>query len=338
MMASKSLTLVTGVVPFACFALLSSEAWGQATGDGNAVSRSAGPAGMSLRDRPTLLDGPGSPKETLRQYGLDLDLSLTQFYQGLVAGDGSEEWQYGGKVDLVARLNGDKLGLWPGFSVNVHHEIVYGKNVNNLGDGSLLPINTALTFPENGTMGSDTSLSLTQTLGARVSLSFGKFNMLDAASRTPLLGGGGIDTFQNVNLAAPVSGLVPPYIFGGSIALKTAPAAISLFAYDPRSAQNRTGFEDAFADGVTTMMNVTVPITLAGRTGYQGFKGIYSTKEGTNLSDVPELLLPPEAAGAVATKQRFVLFRLLFPTVPRAERHATARRLGRVRAGRIVGR
>jgi porin len=51
------------------------------------------------------------------------------------------------------------------------------------------------------------------------------------------------------------------------------------------------------------MVSVTVPITLVGRTGYQGFKGIYSTKKGTNLSDVPELLLPPEAAGAVGTKQ-----------------------------------
>lgn len=111
---------------------------------------------------------------------MNTDFSLTQFYQGLVFGDGDKSWQYGGKGDALVTFDGAKLGLWHRFYVTLHEEAVWGEDVNDQGDGSLLPVNTALAFPRLGGFERDTSLVVTQNFGEQVSLSVGKFNMLDA--------------------------------------------------------------------------------------------------------------------------------------------------------------
>ena len=54
---------------------------------------------------------------TLREHGINLTGSLAQFYQGLAVGEGTSDWEHGGKADLFLRLDGGKLGLWEGFGV-----------------------------------------------------------------------------------------------------------------------------------------------------------------------------------------------------------------------------
>ena len=93
--------------------------------------------------------------------------------------------------------------------------------------------NTALAFPTLGGHDSDLSLIVTQVFSERTSLSVGKFNMLDAAAKTPLIGGGGLTTFMNTGLAAPISGVTPPYIIGGILTHKTDPATFTLMVHDP---------------------------------------------------------------------------------------------------------
>jgi porin len=130
-----------------------------------------------------LLDGAGGPKEALRAQGIIVDASITQFYQGVVSGDGDKEWQYGGKGDLIATFDGGKLGVWHGLYVNIHQEWLYGEDANLQCDGSLIPVNAALGFPRLGGHERDTSIIVTQNIGERLSISAGKFNMLDAAWR-----------------------------------------------------------------------------------------------------------------------------------------------------------
>lgn len=127
---------------------------------------------------------------------------LTQFYQGVVAGEGDRGWQYGGKGDLIATFDGGKLGLWKGLYITVHQEWLYGEDANYQGDGPLFPVYTALGFSRLGGYERATSIILTQAFSEQVSVSVGKFNMLDAASKTPLMGGGGLVTFMNTALAA----------------------------------------------------------------------------------------------------------------------------------------
>ena len=160
----------------------------------------------SLWSRPALLDGPGSFKESLRQRGITSELWWSQFYQGQVSGDGKKDWQYGGKADIITTFDISKIfPIWGGLSVNVHQEFVYGEDANLQGDGTLLPVNTALGLPRLGGFDEDTSIVVTQRFGTRAALSFGKFNMLDLASRRPLQGGGGLDTFQHLGVSPCLS-------------------------------------------------------------------------------------------------------------------------------------
>jgi porin len=127
--------------------------------------------------------------------------------------------------------------------------------------------------------------------------------MLDAASRTPLLGGGGIDTFWNVGLAGPITGLVPPYLTGAAVNITTQPAQISPMLYDPRHAQQTTGLEDWGEDGVTGRLSVTFRLRIAGRAGYHTLMAVGSNRKGTDLADIPYLLLPPEVGEEIGIKK-----------------------------------
>ena len=66
--------------------------------------------------------------------------------------------------------------------MSAHLEQDFGQSVNAIGDGSILPVNTALAFPTLGGTMTDLSLSITQKFGDSVSISLGKFNMLDVAA------------------------------------------------------------------------------------------------------------------------------------------------------------
>jgi porin len=54
---------------------------------------------------------------------------------------------------------------------------------------------------------------------------------------------------------------------------------------------------------VTGRLAVTVPVKMAGRTAYHTLTVVASSKTGTNLADIPELLLPPESGATLGTKQ-----------------------------------
>lgn len=62
----------------------------------------------------SLLDVPGGPRQQLREAGVDLSVNYTQFYQGLVEGEGNQAWEWDGKTDIMANFDGARLGLWPG--------------------------------------------------------------------------------------------------------------------------------------------------------------------------------------------------------------------------------
>jgi len=245
-------------------------------------------------ERETLTGDWGGARTWLKERGITLKPRLTQFYQGLSAGDGDHDFEYGGKADLMLDADLSKLGFWKGFSLTVHAEYNYGESVTGAG-GTLVPPNTALVFP--GMKGSDafdlSSVYFTQHFSKSVSLLFGKINMMDIAARTPFKGGAGIDSFWNLTFVAPPSGLVPPYLFGALLSVRTEPATFGLWIYDPNSVINKTGFEEPFANGVTIRGSVDFPVTIGGLSGHQGFVALYSTEEGTDLEDIGDTFLPP---------------------------------------------
>lgn len=253
--------------------------------------------------RPGLLDGPGSAKEALREHGIELDIRWTQFYQGLVSGNDSKRWEYGGRADIGLNFDGEKIGLWPGFSIALHQQLMYGDDLLGRG-GSSFPVNTGLAFPRVGGRDAETILSFTQQFDERISLSLGKFYMPDLAGLTPLVGGGGLDTFMNLGLAAPASGVIPAYILGGALNIQTESATFNLLVFDPRNAQDSRVLGNLFDTGVNLSPAVSIPVEIAGRDGLQHLRWVYSTQKGIDLRDIPELDLPPELRGVVREQKR----------------------------------
>jgi porin len=248
----------------------------------------------------------------LKEHGITVAPRLTQFYQGLSAGDGDHDFEYGGKADLLLNADLSKLGFWNGLSMTVHIENNFGDSITGAG-GTLIPPNTALLFP--GMDGADafdvSSFYFMQHLSPSATVLFGKINMMDAAAKTPFKGGAGIDSFWNLTFVAPPSGLVPPYLFGALLSVRTKPATYGLWIYDPNSVVNENSFDDRFADGITIRGSVDFPVTFRDLTGRQGFVALYSTESGNDLSDIGDSGLPP-FPGSIDTKNSRYYFAYSF--------------------------
>lgn len=260
----------------------------------------------SWLERDTLTGDWNGGRTWLQERGIVLKPRLTLFSQDLTSGDGDHGSEFGGKADLLFNSNLGKLGLWDGLSLTMHAEYNFGKSTNGRG-GTLLPVNTALLFP--GSDGADayelTSIFLSQKLGDSAALMVGKINMVDIAAGKPFMGGAGIDAFQHVALAAPPSGIVPPYIFGSILSIKTAPASFTLMVFDPNSAVNQSSWKKPFHDGVTFRGSIDIPVVIADLNGHQGFSVAYSTQDGTDLASLGDIIIPSGGGGVRKTDHRY---------------------------------
>lgn len=124
--------------------------------------------------------------------------------------------------------------------------------------------NAALFSP--GIDGPDASdimaLYLTQSFGDPLSISIGKFNLIEFARTTPLRGGGGGDTFWNVELATPITGNSPPTIYGAMARLNTDPVSFSLMVFDSQDATNTPLFSNLFENCVNIQGTATLKTAL----------------------------------------------------------------------------
>ncbi len=268
--------------------------------------------GSSLLTRPSLTDTPDGLKDQLRRIGITTDVWVTQFYQSQIEGDATKAWFYGGKTDAFLRLDSDKLGLWSGFHVNTQFEHAFGDNVNRK-DFALIPVNTALAYLDRDGYHTALSLTVTQDFGDHVSASAGKFNMMTLASQTPLIGGGGIDTFMNRAFALPSTGVAytaakgapvdrlvisAPYLLAAALTFKTdpivqkSPAIFTLLLADPRSAQDPQVIEHPLEKGWAFGASATLPVEIAGLQGFQTVRAAYSNAKGIDLEAVAERPIP----------------------------------------------
>jgi porin len=273
----------------------------------------------SLLTQPSLTDTPDGPKEQLQSIGIVPDVWVTQFYQGQTEGDGSKTWRYGGKLDAFLKVDAEKLGLWPGFHINVQYEHYFGQNINRT-DFALIPVNTALAYVERDGYHSALSARVTQDFGESISVSAGKFDMMTLASKTPLIGGGGIDTFMNRAFALPSTGvaytafrggagdrvvLSAPYLIGGIVTIKTEPINFALMIADPRSAIDPRVIEHPFEKGLAVGGAATLKTEIAGLRGFHTWRAAYSNARGIDLEDIADLSRRSALGSLVTTKKGF---------------------------------
>lgn len=228
----------------------------------------------------------------LADRGIRVDIDSTHYYQGLLSGSGGNEFDYGGRIDVLLDFDAGKLGLWEGGVLRTHTEYRYGDLSANLG-GVLVATNTGRLLPT----GEDdewvvTSIHLAQRIGERASLLIGKINALDLLAGDPFFGGGGGQTwFLNMAFAAPPSGVTPASIIGAVLSIRGSPFNWTFMVFDP---EDRTDdyWPDALLDsGINVSVSANFTGLLAGRTSSVTVTGTYTTKDGADLG---ELLLPPE--------------------------------------------
>jgi porin len=256
-------------------------------------------ATSSLLTRPSLADAPGGVKEQLRGIGITPDVWVTQIPQGQVAGDRLRTWAYGGKMDAFLKVDAEKLGLWQGFHINVQYEHFFGRDINYT-DFALLPVNAAQAFVSSETYHSALSVVFTQDIGKQVSISAGKVNTMTLAAQTPLIGGGGVETFMNRAFAAPATGIgvttasrirdrlivSPTYTLGAAATFKTELIKLTLAVADPRNAQDPRVLERPFEKGVVVGGIATLSTEIAGLNSFHTVRSYYSNARGFDLDDV----------------------------------------------------
>ena len=263
----------------------------------------------SLAERDALTGDWGGGRTWLKEHGVTIAPRLSQFYQGISSGDGEQGYEYGGKADLRVGLDLGRLGLWDGFSMTVQADFNFGETVNGSA-GVLIPPNTALNSP--GIDGADafdvSSLYFGQTFGKRAAVLFGKLNMIEVVAGKPFMGGAGIDSFWNHTFTATPTGTVPPYLLGVLGSVFTERATYRLWVFDPNSYANRAVSDDGFEDGVSLRTSVDYNVEIAGRSGHQSLTAFYSTKDGTDLSTLGDILIPTPDPGTVASKDHRYYF------------------------------
>jgi len=240
--------------------------------------------------------------DTLNKHGVYLIAYLTQYGQGLVAGQGNQDFEYGGKLDAFIHLEGQQMGTWKGLSLDAHPDFLYGNNVISHG-GMISPVNTALLLPASGQIiGTLSSLFLTQEFG-EFSLSIGRFNTVDFTAFSPYDGGAG-NTFWNLSFIAPMveAKTVAP-VTNGALAKYEAKngVGLTLGVFDPQDSSTTTGLPNLFNNGVTLLGDVSVKTNFFGLAGKQSLTPTWSNQQSNALGQLRQLVLP-QFFGTPSTK------------------------------------
>lgn len=231
-----------------------------------------------------------SLRTALSREGVSFELTASNYFQGLLDGDGDATFAGAGRLDASLNLDTERLGWWNGGLIRTHTEYRYGELRHTLG-GAVLPTNLGARLPPEKDEVVITSLHLSQRIGERANLLVGKINALDLLASEPFFGGAGYLRFQHLAFAAPPSGVQPAVFFGGLLSLRTAPLAWTVMMFDPNDRSGDYLPDDLFHDGVNVAVTAAHGMKLAGRVSSFAITGIYSTRNGANLD---ELLLPAE--------------------------------------------
>lgn len=185
----------------------------------------------------------------------------------------------------------EKMFNVPGVSLHARFDQNWGRSFNGK-YGMLLPLDTVSAFPSGRDHSRDlSSLYVDIKVPGQFSLNIGKINMVEKATAIPLLGGGSDGGFSHLGLAAPASGVTPPYLFGALGTLNLPWGVVSGAIYDPVSANRRSPFNSLFSNGASVMVGLTVPTSFAGLRGFQSIKLVTSTSKGLDFNQFDDLLL-----------------------------------------------
>jgi porin len=271
---------------------------GAAAGNGGAAREGAAPQpkapapfGGAILERPKLTGDWLGCRTTLRDCGITLDVSTTQFYQGVAGGGLERSFLYGGRNDYFLTVDGEKLGLWKGFSIQLHGETRYGESANFI-TGALSPVNEYLLVPgKEGVVSGLTGVKFTQLLSENALVFAGKIILLDEIQQ-PLTGATGLTGFMNVSLIfnTILARTLPYSVFGaGFIYLRDEQPVFTVSVFDTRDASTTSVFNDFFDNGAVIFGTAILPTRFFRLPGHQGVEAVYSSGRYTNIEQSPYL-------------------------------------------------
>ena len=258
-----------------------------------------------LLERPKLTGDWFGTRSELAAQGVTLDISSTQYYQGVTSGGLEQSFRYGGRNDYFLNLDGEKVGLWKGSFITLHGETRYGESANSL-TGALMPVNLLSALPKpNGTVSALSGVKFTQFLSENMLVYAGKLNTLDDFKQ-PLTGAGGLTGFQNAAMILnPVYARTVPYsTFGAGFAyLQNMEPVFAAAVFDTNNTPTVSGFDTFFDNGATIFAQANLQTHFFDRPGHQGISGTYSSGTYSDIS--PSAYLDPIAGLVIAgTPQR----------------------------------
>lgn len=243
------------------------------------------PFGGPIHDRPKLTGDWFGARSGLRDRGVTVDVSTTQFYQGVTTGGLERSFPYGGRNDYFLTLDGEKLGLWKGLFAKMHGETRYGESAN-FNTGALSPVNEFLLVPaKSGVASGLTGVKVAQFLSQDTAVIAGKINLFDEIVQ-PLTGASGLEGFQNVSLLfnTVLARALPYSTFGaGFLQLKDGHPVFAVSVFDTIDRSTTSAFDRMFGNGAVVFSTAILPTQFFDLPGHYGVEGVYSSGRYTNV-------------------------------------------------------
>ena len=230
----------------------------------------------------------------LAERKVNVDLDLTQFYQGVASGGREQRDAYGGKLDYFFTILD---GL-----VVMHAETRFGEDVI-LDAAGAAPVNENMLYPgfEDTTAITGLQVNLPLTSDQEWILTGGKINTLDLLSQVYPQVGRGVDSFMNASSVLPLSvARTLPLSFLGAGVMKMREKQLegALLVYDSHNIMTTSGFDELFDNGANIAGAWRFFTEFGGRPGSHLFLGTWASGQFTSLdpsgwSFLPEVGIVP---------------------------------------------
>ena len=243
----------------------------------------------------------GGVRSKWKDKGVELQFSVTQFFQGLASG-GIEtgRTEYNGVLKSDFKFDFGKLAGWKFWLGEIETETRFGGPPLG-GIGTINPVNTAAIVPGiNDTVFSVTAVNLTKLFpinlkeGKLIALSFGRFNMLDLLQED-FFAGSGLDRYWNIAGIGPLTVLrqVPLITNLVSVAyIKGGEPFLTFAVLDPNDQSVQPGLGELFQDGVTLAPGINFFTKYWGRSGEHSAGGAVTTKAYTPFDAIRQIVIP----------------------------------------------
>jgi porin len=275
---------------------------GEAGDSSTSTASQPPPFGGPWISRPKLTGDWCGLREQLRDNGFTFDISSTSYYQGTASGGLQDTFRYGGRNDYLVNVDGQKAGMWQGFSIYMHGETVFGDSVN-AATGAVVPVNIGRAHPVFfGTETALTAVKFTQALSENFLVFAGRINTIDNVQQ-PFMPGRGLDAgFMNATFVWNVIlGRTMNYVMngGGAAILAGGYPVVTLTVYDTNDVTTRSGFNDLFDNGAVIYPTVSMPTTFFDMPGHQSLWGAYSSGRYAIVTPESLTLLPQVLQGGL---------------------------------------